>query len=196
MKKQIFLWCCVLPLVLFIKIVSMILAPLNAAFITSAERTDRVKRLGNAQVTMQRDYLVRRLYWFQTHDNAVDEYWYGCFNESSVLRYLREATQEQYNTSWKLRWLCRVMWLWRNCAYGFSYNLFGRDLNGEETLAETGNEQSGYWKKLIFRSNSWQLKAHYPIGFHIYIDINIGWKTHRGFPRAMFASRIFSLRRS
>lgn len=179
---------------LFIEAVCLILAPVVARYVTKAERTDRVKRLGNRQVTMQREYLVKPLYWFQTHDNALDEYWWGMFNTSSFIPYIKNATQAQYDTSSKLRYWCRVLWLWRNCAYGFSYNLFGRDVVGESKTTEVGNEESGYWKKVILRSNSWQLKAHYPIAFGLYIDINIGWKEHKGFPRAMYADRIFSLK--
>ena len=187
-------WLWRLPFVWLIKIIATIFAPLIALFITKAERTDRVKRLGNQQLTLRREYLIKWLYWFQTHDNAVDEYWYGCFNESSVLAYFREATQTQYDSSAFFRYACRVLWLWRNCAYGFSYNLFGRDLIGEEVVTETGNEKSGKWQRFTLRTNSWQLKAHYPIGFGLQLDVNIGWKVHKGFPRAMYADRIISFR--
>lgn len=172
----------------------MILAPLVACFITKAERTDRVKQLGNGQVTMMREYLIQPLYWFQTHDNAVDEYWWGTFYKTSFIPWVRNATQQEYDSSKTLRWMCRVLWLWRNCAYGFSYNLFGRDVLEPEVVTEVGNVDKGYWKRFHKRSNSWQLKAHYPIGFGVQIDINIGWKIHKGFQRAMYADRILSLR--
>ena len=179
---------------LAIEVMCMVLAPLVACFITKAERTDRVKRLGNGQVTLMREYLIRPLYWFQTHDNAVDEYWWGTFYKTSMIPYVRNASQADYDSSAWLRYLCRVLWLWRNCAYGFSYNLFGRDLIGEEVVTETGNEKSGKWQRFTLRTNSWQLKAHYPIGFGLQLDVNIGWKVHKGFPRAMYADRIISFR--
>ena len=69
------LWLLYLPLVWLIKSIATIFAPLIGLCITHQERTDRVKRLGNKQVTMQRTYLIKPLYWFQTHDNAVDEWW-------------------------------------------------------------------------------------------------------------------------
>ena len=87
-----------------------------------------------------------------------------------------------------------VLWLLRNCAYGFIYNLFGLYLIVEEVVNETGNEKSGKWRRFTLRTNSWQLKAHYPIGFGLQLDVNIGWKVHKGFPRAMYADRIISFR--
>lgn len=187
-------WLLLFPLNLLIELFAYILAPVVAMFITKAERTDRVKRLGNIQVTMQREYLVDWLYWFQTHDNAVDEYWWGLFTDSSYIPWVKNATQEDYDSSKVLRWLCRVLWLWRNCAYGFSYNLFGVKLEGESIVTEKGNKSSGYWQCFTLRSNSWQLEAHYPILFRMYLNVNIGWKTHRGFPKAMYANRLISLK--
>lgn len=180
---------------LLIYLACMILNPVVALFVTKAERTDRVKQLGNKQVTMLREYLIRPLYWFQTHDNAVDEYWWGCFYKDSLFPFIRNATQEQYDNSRFLRYVCRLFWLWRNCAYGFSYNLFGRKLTGKELITEKGQESSGKWVRYTDRGNSWQLKAHIPICFGLHLDLNIGWKTHKNFPKAMYASRIFALRK-
>ena len=181
-------WLWRLPLVWLIKLIATIFAPLIGLCITHQERTDRVKRLGNKQVTMQRTYLIKPLYWFQTHDNAVDEYWWGCFNESSVLSYLRNATQEQYESSAFFRYACRVMWLWRNCAYGFSYNVFSKPLDEVISEVEQG-VKGGKWSCFTQRKSSWQFKATYPIRDWFKITVNIGWKEHKGFPKLMFADR-------
>ena len=181
-------WLWRLPFVWLIKIIATIFAPLIGLCITHQERTDRVKRLGNKQVTMQRAYLIKPLYWFQTHDNAVDEYWWGCFNESSVLSYLRNATQEQYESSAFFRYACRVMWLWRNCAYGFSYNVFSKPLDEVISEVEQG-VKGGKWSCFTQRKSSWQFKATYPIRDWFKITVNIGWKEHKGFPKLMFADR-------
>ena len=186
--KQFLNWLKWLPLVWFIKLIAMILAPVNAAFITSAERTDRVKRLGNTQVTMQRAYLIKPLYWFQTHDNAVDEWWWGCFNESSVLAYFRDAAQDRYDGSAFFRYACRVMWLWRNCAYGFSYNLFSKPLDETLSVIEHGDPK-GKWSRFTQRKSSWQFKADYPVRDWFKLSVNIGWKEHKGFPKVMYADR-------
>lgn len=173
-----------------IKLIATIFATLIGLCITHQERTDRVKRLGNKQVTMQRTYLIKWLYWFQTHDNAVDEWWRGCFNESSALAYFRDATQAQYDKSAFLRYACRVMWLWRNVGYGFAYNVFGRKLDEELWIKERVVEKQGFWYKLTQRRSSFQLKMTIPTPWFWYLDINIGWKTHKGFPRAMYAGRL------
>lgn len=183
-------WLWRLPLVWLIKLIATIFAPLIGLCITHQERTDRVKRLGNKQVTMQRTYLIKWLYWFQTHDNAVDEWWWGCFNESSALAYFRDATQAQYDKSAFLRYACRVMWLWRNVGYGFAYNVFGRKLDEELWIKERVVEKQGFWYKLTQRRSSFQLKMTIPTPWFWYLDINIGWKTHKGFPRAMYAGRL------
>ena len=181
-------WLWRLPFVWLIKIIATIFAPLIGLCITHQERTDRVKRLGNKQVTMQRTYLIKPLYWFQTHDNAVDEYWWGCFNESSVLSYLRNATQEQYESSAFFRYACRVIWLWRNCAYGFSYNVFSKPLDEVISEVEQG-VKGGKWSCFTQLKSSWQFKATYPIRDWFKITVNIGWKEHKGFPKLMFADR-------
>ena len=181
-------WLWRLPFVWLIKIVATLLAPLIGLCITHQERTDRVKRLGNQTLTFQREYLIKYLYWFQTHDNAVDEWWWGCFNESSVLAYFREATQSQYDKSAFLRYACRVMWLWRNCAYGFSYNVFSKPL--DETISEVvKGVKGGKWSRFTQRKSSWQFKADYPVRDWFKITINIGWKEHTGFPKVMYADR-------
>ena len=181
-------WLWRLPFVWLIKIIATIFAPLIGLCVAHQERTDRVKRLGNKQVTMQRTYLINPLYWFQTHDNAVDEWWWGCFNESSVLAYFREATQTQYDKSAFLRYACRVMWLWRNCAYGFSYNVFSKPLDEVISEVEQGDPK-GKWSRFTQRKSSWQFKADYPIRDWFKLSVNIGWKEHKGFPKVMYADR-------
>ena len=181
---------------LIVEILSLALTPLVACFITKAERTDRVKRMDNAQVMMWREYLIKPLYWFQTHDNAVDEYWWGLFTESSAISWVRHATQEDYNNSRVLRWLCRVLWMWRNAAYGFGYNLFGAPVDETVSIKEVGSKSSGYWWKHVTRQSSFQIEAHLPVSGSAHINLNFGWKTHRGFPRAMYANRVFSIKRN
>jgi hypothetical protein len=42
---------------------------------------------------MPREYIVKPLYWFQTHDNAVDEWWYGVYNTTHWFSFAREWGQ-------------------------------------------------------------------------------------------------------
>lgn len=183
-------WLVLFPFELFIKIVCFIFAPIVGLFYTKRLRLDRVKRLNNQQVEMQREYIVKPLYWCQTHDNAVDEYWWGCFNKDSVSKYLSEATQEDYDSSWFLRYACRVMWLWRNCAYGFAYHIFGSPNTPILVTKERGVEDKGFWWKYTERAKSFQLKVHVPTPWKWFVNINIGWKAHKGFDKVMFAGRL------
>ena len=99
MLKQITLWIAMLIPSILVEVFCYILTPVIALFTTTEERTDRVKRMGNVQVTMPRTYLQKWCRWFQTHDNAVDEYWYGVFTEDSPVRlWLRE----QRRAGWRL----------------------------------------------------------------------------------------------
>jgi len=188
------LWVLYFIPVLLISFVGYMFAPIFGMFITSSERADRVKQIDNGQHTLVRDYLVKCFYWFQTHDNAVDEYWYGAFNRDSVLAYFRNATQAQYDSSRIFRWACRVMWLWRNCAYGFQYHIFSRPLDELLSVYQRGDEDQGFWIELINRRSSFQLKANIPTPWFWYFSINIGWKTHTGFPLCMYAGRIIGTR--
>ena len=175
---------------LIVEIACYILAPVVALFITKELRTDKVKRLGGEEVTMLREYIVKPLFWFQTHDNAVDEWWYGKYNEDHYFKFAREATQLDYDTKAWFRWYCRWMWMWRNCAYGFHYNLFSVMYEESKVYTE-GIKKKTFWYEIAVRNHSWQLEAHVPIPFtDRYTSINIGWKPHKGFPRMMIANRI------
>lgn len=183
---------------LVIEIMCYLLAPFVSLFIRTEARTDRVKREGNLTLTMMRDYLAQPLMWFQTHDNAVDEWWYGAFNTEHWFEFARLATQDDYNNKAWFRWYCRVMWLWRNCGYGFLYNLLGRDLGTHPHIKYVrvhGIKHQGFWYEYTVRLNSFQLEAQIPLYGLRHITINIGWKEHDGFPRALYANRIIGFRK-
>ena len=69
---------------ILIELVCYILAPIVALFIRSELRNDVVKRLNKQTVSMPRDYLIKPLMWFQTHDNAVDEWWYDGYAKGII----------------------------------------------------------------------------------------------------------------
>jgi hypothetical protein len=194
--KNVLLWLVLFIPAATVELLCYILNPVVAIFTTSKLRTDRVKRLDNATVTFDREYLLKPLRWFQTHDNAVDEWWWGEFSKDSHFKFLREATQEDYDNSWWIRYLCRVHWMYRNNAYGFLYNLFGRPHEAEGRQAELGTEDSGQlWYKLQVFPSSWKLEAQLPTWGRRYLSINIGWKAHRGFSRVMYANRVIGFRK-
>ena len=80
------------------------------------------------------------------------------------------------------------MWLWRNCAYGFSYNVFSKPLDEVISEVEQGDPK-GKWSRFTQRKSSWQFKASYPVFNKFKLSVNIGWKEHKGFPKVMYADR-------
>lgn len=195
--KNLIIWLLLFIPAAVVELLCYILNPVVAIFTTSELRTDRVKRLDNKTYTFDREYLIKPLRWFQTHDNAVDEWWWGAFNTTSYFKFLREATQEDYDNSWWIRYLCRVHWMYRNNAYGFLYHIFGRPKEVGAYTKEYGIEDSGkFWYFLQVFPSSWKLEAQIPYPFtKRYTSVNIGWKAHKGFDKVMYANRVFNLRK-
>lgn len=177
-----------------IELLCYILAPLVACFVRTEPRHDVVKRHNKQFVTLPRDYLIKPLYWFQTHDNAVDEWWYGVYNKDHWFAFARNWTQADYDRSRFIRYYCRVMWLWRNCAYGFHYALFSRQKEVLGQVYTAGVEGNGFWCQLNVYPKSFQLQCHVPLGAR-YLSINIGWKAHKTTQRLLYANRIIGFRK-
>lgn len=155
-------WALILPFEIVIGLIGKALAPIICLFIERKPRTDVVKRLGKATVTLDRDHLIPILWWFDTFDNATDEYWYGMYDNTP------NYTQSYYDTHTLYRYFCRVMWLQRNSMYGF-------------TRAYISIEPDSWL--------AWKYKGNVPIGFGFQMHINVGWKAHKGYRRLMFAGR-------
>jgi hypothetical protein len=192
---MLFKWLLFFIPALVIELVCYILAPLVALFITKRDRTDTVKRLNRAVVTMPREYIVKPLYWFQTHENAVDEWWYGVYNTSHWFSFAREWGQSHYDNSWFVRYYCRVMWLWRNCAYGFHYNLFGIPVETNPKVYTKGIEEQTFWYELKLFKSYFHFEMQVPLLGKRYFSMNIGWKAHKLIPNVLYANRIVSFRK-
>lgn len=187
---NLLIWLAFFIPAILIELVCYVLNPIVCLFVRKEPRTDRVKRIDNKEHTLDREYLIKPLMWFQTHDNALDEYWYGLFTKDSIFSAIRNATQADYDSKWWLRYICRVLWLSRNTAYGFHYNLFSRPNEEDLKVYTKGTKKKTFWYELAIRKSSWQLEANIPVGFNKYMSINIGWKAHKGFPKMMYANRI------
>ena len=174
---NLILWLLYFIPAIAIELVCYILAPLVACFIRTEPRHDVVKRLNKQVVTLQRDYIIKPLYWFQTHDNAVDEWWYGMYNTDHWFAFARAWTQADYDRSRAIRWYCRVMWLWRNCAYGFHYALFSRPKETACIIYSKGIEGNGFWYELKLFKRSFQFECHVPGEFltWIYFTVSFCW---------------------
>lgn len=184
---------------LFVELACYVANPFVALFTVREMREDRVKQHphDDAIVTIPHDYLINPLRWFQTHDNAVDEWWYGAYNTEDWLPAARSWTQADYDNSWWIRYYCRVKWLYRNNAYGFLYNLFSVPVEDLETVEEIGIKglRGGTWSELKVYKSSFQYEVQKAITTDRYLSINIGWKSHKGFPKKMYANRFIGFRK-
>lgn len=178
---------------ILVELVCYVSAPIVALFIRTELRYDVVKRLNKQLVTMPRDYLIKPLMYFQTHDNSADEWWYGMYNVDHWFKFARDWTQSDYDTKSWVRYYCRVMWLWRNCAYGFHYALFSQPKEVANFTFERGIEDVSFWCKLQLFKHSFQFELQAPLGKR-YFSMNIGWKAHKATERLLYANRIISFR--
>jgi len=177
---------------LLIEFFCYILAPFVAPFCTATLENDKVKRKGGRILWLMRDNLIKPLSWFQTHDNNCDEWWYGVYNVNHYFKFARNWTQKDYDNSKLIRYYCRLMWLWRNCAYGFHYNLFGIDKEDRPVVSYAkGKEGVSWWFQLDIYQHYFQLQFHIPLAFTCrYSTTNIGWKAHKNVPRVLYANRL------
>ena len=178
---------------LIVEVFCLLTNPIAALFTYRAERYDTVKRLGNIKVVLPRDYLYLSLW--QTHDNAADEWWYGVYNENHWFKFAQKWTQKDYNESWFIRYYCRLVWLYRNNAYGWLYKLFSKPKETAIKVKEYGKEYLGFWFKLQVFPSSFQLEIQVPLKvLPRYLSINIGWKAHKTTSNLLYANRIIGFR--
>ena len=183
------IWLLLFIPALVIELLCFITNPIACLFTRRESRYDYVKRLG-IHAVLERDYLSQPFYLWQTHDNAVDEGWYGLYE----IAFLQGKTQSDYDNSWLIRYWCRIWWLSRNTAYGFHYALFSQPKEVAYLVIERGNEDKTFWFKLQMYKNSFQLEAQIPLFLGRYNSLNIGWKKHKLMDRTLYANRLFGIR--
>ena len=181
---------------MFMKIVGYVFAPLFCLFTVKLEESEAT---GYASLYpgKLRDFLIKPLRLFQTHDAPLDEYWYGGYYKDS--KFFSKYTQDDYDNKAWLRWLCNVMWLWRNNSYGWA-DLLGFPQEGayytvnqdQDYLWDNGHPNKSYWE---FKNKDGQTGFLYQQQIRLYkqwfIEIVLGYKyPWSGSKRAMVASRI------
>lgn len=173
-------------LMLFVEVpVTLVVVPFVSLFPRYELRSDTMKRLARelgepeyTQYAKMREYLPLWANWFQTHDNAADEYFWGGYDD-----FINNRFAKYYDKSKLLRYYNRVMWHYRNKAYGFSYTVFGTAKGTDEpNVFEHGVEDSGkLWVRIEIYKNWFKYEAQIPDGDK-YRSVNIGWKSHRSAP--------------
>ena len=138
-----------------------------------------------------REFLVRPLRWMQTHDAPLDEWRYESYSDGS---------------RWKNnKYLARVIWLWRNPAYGLAEAL-GFDQTGIEPISE---HDDGTWRKPITDYQYWtarnergqwgfMLRGQIRLWGRTYMEYRLGYGLYRESPkrgRGMLYARLFKFRR-
>lgn len=148
------------------------------------------------------------LHLWQTWDDSLDVEWFVKEKVPKFLRYdfdkhyesSRETTEAlmYYNrdkgcvidrevpfTNIELiqRYLCRVLWLYRNNGYGFAFYLFGMDCVGTELWHTKGSWYDFYWNDYCFQFiGKWKI-----------FEVMAGWKLPREcrqMTRSMVAGRV------
>jgi len=186
-----------------VEVIGYVFMPVICLFTRQEMRVDRMKRRARewgdpsyTQYEAIRDYLPKWLNWFQTHDNAMDEYWYGDFKDWVNSKF----DQKTYDKCWLLRYYNRVKWGWRNNSYGFQYFYLGVPEEEEPVdVYEIGVEGAPQgWVRIEVYQNYFLYECEIPNGSGGYKSYKFGWKSHRSAPpingrkNVMYANRIIT----
>ena len=184
MINLLFLWSIIYWFIkvvglLFIDIFTMIFAPVICLFVTMAEESD-VTGFPSMFPGKPREFLIKPLIWFQSTDAPLDEFWYGDYPSSLKTKY----DQAYYDSHWWLRYVMRVIWLWRNPAYGFgtAFGFADKDIvmasvSDNEKDWKSGKNVSSHW---IFTNSNGSVGWCYRAQFYYYkthcLEMYLGYK--------------------
>ena len=157
---------------------------------------------------------------WQTWDDSLDVDWFVKETVPAIFRYDFDSKYTRYESSSDLlrpygrtrmyshfkegaamtiferlkRYVCRVLWLYRNCGYGFAFWLFGTNVYSSNMryTENTDGFKYGYDKSKEWYSRPFIYKNERAFCKRIRWCILIGWKIDEGmgYHRAMIANRI------
>jgi hypothetical protein len=120
-------------------------------------------------ILFQRDaWLPNWCWWFQTWDNSLD----GDNGWQTEHRPWLDIPYKQLSSL--QRYVCRVMWLWRNPVYGFERKVLSANPTGE--VIQYGSYTEGNGNVLYVQSNSFFWNGDKSIGYGKKLNWLIGWK--------------------
>jgi len=175
----ILLWLPKVPFLFLMDALTYIFAPVLALFVTKAEEHETTG-FPSMFPGKPREFLIKPLRWFQTFDAPLDEFWYGDYPNLLKTKY----NQEYYDTHWWLRYVMRILWLWRNPAYGFGHAL-GYDTDGmiytvqrdNTHLWGSGLPNSSFWRGYNKKNQiGWWYKAQIYFYKNRCLEVNLGYK--------------------
>lgn len=119
-----------------------------------------------------REWLIKPLRLFQTLDHPLDHWNYGGYG------YV------------KSKYLARLLWLWRNPAYGFNQTCLSIKPIGTKQVRSKGKWDSDTSNiTLILFDNCFQIYGQLYYFKRFYLRLNIGWKD-TGFERRTLATHL------
>ncbi len=133
--------------------------------------------------------------WYYDDSDGLKEL--GCIRERTKLKDgVSFSVAERFK-----RYVCRTLWLTRNCAYGFAFWVFGRDGKIEDLVFHKRIEESEFNEHVDVREDKerlstrkWSLRFYKHVVGPLYITGYLGWKIpfwkESGKYHAMIANRI------
>ena len=123
---SIIMWFLKVILLLVINFATIVFSPIICLFTRTAEENS-VTGFPSQFPNKPRTFLIKPLFWFQSFDAPLDELFYGGYTQWPInhkKRWLFGAnttiTQEDYDSSKFLRYLCYVSWLCQSCIWIWS----------------------------------------------------------------------------
>ena len=180
-------WFVSAVIVILSKLLAMILAPIAALpfFIETDENG--------------REEMGKYFYWATTHDAPIDIYAFGTEGRKHWLLKRYNVVDPKDNPQW-LRYINRLLWIWRNPAYVMAQAL-GYDQTGmkihtvqdEDVLWDTGVPNFSFWWATNAEGQiGWMLEWQWYFYKKRCLEVYLGWKLHRDDPDkvCMLVSRI------
>lgn len=181
MFKATLIWAAKVPILIGLTLIAYVMAPVFALFVTHAEESE-VTGFPSMYPGKAREFLIEPLRVWQSQDAPLDEWWYGNYEMDS---WRHNFDQDDYDSSWLLRYACRIAWLWRNPAYGFG-SLLGYDGAGlkfigfdqdDDTPWLSGKTCSQLWKCTNDRGETgWLFRARIYFYKNRCLEVMAGYK--------------------
>lgn len=173
-------WAWKVPVLMVLTAIAFIINPILALFITHAEESETTGH-PSLHPGMMREFLIKPLRIWQSEDAPVDEYYWADYEPNG---WFQRKFREKYSGSAVVRYMYRVMWLYRNPAYGFG-NRLGYDATEMVILDKLDNDH--LWKSGHTNYSWWIAKNyHGQIGWcfqmqwHFYkrrcLEVYLGYK--------------------
>lgn len=143
-------WALKVLSLLILDVIAIVFSPIICLFVVKAEESETTG-FPSMLPGKPREFLIKPLRMFQSFDAPLDEWWYADYQTDGWIK--THYTQEDYDSKWWLRYICRILWLCRNPAYGFGLAL-GYDSNNMVYLVEKDNNH--YWRKPVTHTSYWK----------------------------------------